>query len=236
MENKKTTGLKKRLGKGYAKFGREGSIWRWEFTWNNPKRHKEGYGYDKGFLDSNYGIFERLKRRFIQGVLINARYFEKANNFRLYLCGPTKEEDILVFTLFIHRDFELEYEFTPWVYNSLNHSSIDYLEELLIEAQVKIRNLLSSKPLNYSEALNSEALVKTKPLGLFKKLLLEELKGEKVRDYIAVKETEESVEIKVRARDEEQLNKAVSILDPFVIVTARKIPSFKKKVFYTLNA
>ena len=138
-------GLKDRLGAGYAKFGRNGSVWRWEFSWNDSGRGQNGY--DNGFLKSNADIFERLKARFVYGVLENANYHLKANYFRLYLVdNERKENDELMISLrFDTAKEENTYYLTPHVdfsefaLQNFSKASIDYLKDVFANYALKLK-------------------------------------------------------------------------------------------------
>ena len=147
MQNQqKKTGLKDRLGAGYAKLGRNGSVWRWEFTWNDTGRGQNGY--DNGFLTSNAAIFERLKTRFIYGVLENANYHLKANYFRVYLIDTEdKTKDELIISLRFDNATEngKEYltpifSFSQYAKDELSKASILYLEDVFAEYALKLKN------------------------------------------------------------------------------------------------
>jgi hypothetical protein len=145
---KANNGLQTRLGHGFARFGRSGSVWRWEFSWNKffgKSKENLQHGYDKGFLATNEDIFERLKTRFFKSVLLESKYFEKANNFRVYLCSPEgKEADELIFTIrfFRNDDGTLESSFRLCEFATLEFTqgTQNYLEELFSEYTLKIKN------------------------------------------------------------------------------------------------
>lgn len=145
---KTNNGLQTRLGHGFAKFGRAGSVWRWEFSWNKffgKSKENLQHGYDKGYLNANDDIFERLKTRFFKSVLMDGRYFEKANNFKLFLCSPEgKQFDELVFTLrfFKNTDNSIECQFflCEFAETVFTEGTQNYFLELFAEYSLKIKN------------------------------------------------------------------------------------------------
>jgi hypothetical protein len=132
-------GLKNRLDKGFAKFGREGSVWRWEFYWNEGKSGKQ-HGYDKGYLQQNADIFERLKIRFFNGVLLNAGYYKKAHLFILFLCGKTTKEDIPILELHIRSDYKLKHEFTTQAKEIFSEGCLQYISETITQIELQIQS------------------------------------------------------------------------------------------------
>jgi hypothetical protein len=140
-------GLQDRLGNGYAKFGRAGSVWRWEYTWNNfygKNRENKQDGYDKGFLKSNAEIFERLKTRFLKSVILDCKYYDTANNFKVFLCdGQTKKEDKLIFMLRFTREKDCtvaHFELCDFAKMEFSIGSQNYMKELFTEFELKIKN------------------------------------------------------------------------------------------------
>jgi len=145
MNEKIKNGLQTRLGHGYAKFGRAGSVWRWEFSWlfHFGKGENKAHGYDKGYLEDNTGIFERLKTRFLKSVILDNRFYEKATNFKVYLCDKDhKQNDELIFTLRFFRNngtIEAVWELSDYARRELSQGSQNYLDEILSEMAHKIR-------------------------------------------------------------------------------------------------
>lgn len=148
----KENGLKQRLGNGFAKFGREGSVWRWEFYWNEGKSGKQ-HGYDKGYLQQNADIFERLKTRFLNGVLVNACYYKKAYYFVLYLCAETNSKDIPVLELYVKSGYKLEHNFYVQAKEIFSQGTLNYISELINEAQVKIQSKEQSQNIKVSDLI-----------------------------------------------------------------------------------
>jgi hypothetical protein len=100
-----TQGLKTRLGKSFGKFSKAGSLWHWTFQWANNMQKQDGY--DSGMIETNYDVFQRLKLRFFDGVLLNKH--NKGKNYSELIAGgnvylrtnPNAEnnhEDMLMFS------------------------------------------------------------------------------------------------------------------------------------------
>lgn len=163
-------GLESRLGHGFAKFGRAGAVWRWEYSWNTfYGKNKENiqHGYDKGFLSSNVDIFERLKTRFLKSVLLDSKYYEKANNFKVFLCdNENKKDDKLIFTVRFFRgdDGSIESVFTLQEFALLEFSkgTQNYFQELFSDFALQIKN--SSLPKKKVSELVNELNNQTKTL------------------------------------------------------------------------
>ena len=78
-----TQGLKTRLGKSFGKFSKAGSLWHWTFQWANNMQKQDGY--DSGMIETNYDVFQRLKLRFFDGVLLNKH--NKGKNYSELIAG-----------------------------------------------------------------------------------------------------------------------------------------------------
>lgn len=161
----KEHGLKHRLGNGYGKFGRNGSVWRWQFYWNEGKTSMQD-GYDKGYLNQNADIFERLKTRFLNAVLVNAGYYKKAYYFVLYLCAETtRKEDIPILELHVKSGYKLEHNFSDKAKEIFSQGSLNYISELIAEAQVKIQSKEQSQNQKLSDLIQkaNEKFAKPQP-------------------------------------------------------------------------
>jgi hypothetical protein len=141
------------MGAGYARFGRSGSVWRWEFSWNNfyGKQVNLCHGYDKGLLSDNSAIFERLKTRFLKSVILDNKLYERANNFRVYLCDEEdKKNDALVFKLRFVKDpkgvLEAIFELQEFALQNFSSGTIAYLRKLFADYTFRIQQATSPSP------------------------------------------------------------------------------------------
>ncbi len=155
QKNKQIAGLKQRMGKAYGKFAKQGSHWHWIFTMADTQKRMDGY--DKGYLDTSYETFERLKLRFFKGVLLNKH--EKRNKFYSELVAggnvflrtnPDSEdnkEDVLIFSFNLQWQQDSNgksYRHINFVLNTqvgiFSKGQINYLNELFGEYVLAIRN------------------------------------------------------------------------------------------------
>jgi hypothetical protein len=150
-------GLAERMGNGFGKFTRQGSVWRWEYEWLDSGRTQ--HGYDRGKLpDTNKELWERLELRFAKGVLTTTKktklhagkmYAEIVRGFRVYLVdGQDKTQDILMFTVsfsqrytednikYMHANFTV----SPEAIAGLERGNLVYLNELFAAWQLQIQN------------------------------------------------------------------------------------------------
>ncbi len=150
-QEKQKDGLKKHLGNEFGKFTYAGSILRWEFSWNtlhnNNKINKQD-GYDNGRLKNDNDLFKSLETRFIKSVIFNNKYYEKANNFKVFLCsGQGRTYDNELFSLsFLPIGEGKKMLFKPNVFFSefskknFSEISLDYILSLFENLYMQIKN------------------------------------------------------------------------------------------------
>ncbi len=160
MNNGKQTqniGLAQRMGNGFGKFTRQGSVWRWEFEWLDGNRTQ--HGYDSGKLpNTNKELWERLETSFAKRILTTTKkkglhagkmYAELVRGFRVYLVdGQDKTKDILLFTVSFSQKYTEDnikymyanFSLTPEAVASLERGNLVYINELFAVWQLEIQN------------------------------------------------------------------------------------------------
>lgn len=153
-----TQGLKTRLGKSFGKFSKAGSLWHWTFQWANNMQKQDGY--DSGMIETNYDVFQRLKLRFFDGVLLNKHF--KGQNYSELIAGgnvflrtnPNAEhnrEDILMFSFTITWDTDIvsgkKYRKVRFILNEANcrvckltRGQVKYMNELFGSYELQIKS------------------------------------------------------------------------------------------------
>ena len=154
--------IRTRLGNGFSKFGREGSVWRWQFYWNKGKAGLQD-GYDKGYLNQNADIFERLKTRFFTAVLLNNNYYKKAHYFILYLCSQIRKYDVPVLELNIKPDYTLSHSFTQQAKSIFSEGSLNYISELVQNTYVQIKSKEHAKNIDINKMIEEANQKYSKP-------------------------------------------------------------------------
>jgi hypothetical protein len=170
MTASQMVGFEKRAGKGFGNFKREIAYWAWEIHWRFAENKGKNvvHGTDGGlFVAENDTPFERLRKRFINGVLLNknertGRYYSQLiSKVNLFYINPESDKktgidlslDILIATIsFTYRQNDVRME-EPEISIILTDDTVqlfgaekrNYLKKLLEDAHETIlsRRLLT---------------------------------------------------------------------------------------------
>lgn len=177
---KQVEGLKKRTGAAFGKFGREGSVIKWLFHWEDSGQIQTGY--NQGIIKNNATNAEFLailKNKVFTGFLTRKTckgiLYPQAvkHNFEVYLLGDTEKNDILLFTLnFYWREEankkirDVEIKFSDEIKLFFAKGELRYIEEMFADFRLKITNKATpSTALNKLEQLRKELQAKTQAAG-----------------------------------------------------------------------
>lgn len=173
-------GLKKRIGAGFAKYGREGSVIKWLFHWSDSGQLQTGY--NQGIIKNNTTNAELLailKNKIFTGFLTrktckNVPYPQAIkSSIEIYILGDTAENDILLFSLnFYWREEankkirDVEILFSDEIKLFFLKGELKYIEEMFADFRLKITNATStSSALSKLEQLRKELQQKTQAAG-----------------------------------------------------------------------
>lgn len=173
-------GLKKRIGAGFAKYGREGSVIKWLFHWSDSGQLQTGY--NQGIIKNNTTNAELLailKNKIFTGFLTrktckNVPYPQAIkSSIEIYILGDTAENDILLFSLnFYWREEankkirDVEILFSDEIKLFFLKGELKYIEEMFADFRLKITNATStSSALSKLEQLRKELQQKMQAAG-----------------------------------------------------------------------